>query len=300
MQSIVRVFLACIVYKLIIQRRGTLVAYLVGYGFVLPFVMVLPFYVIPLLGIRNVCFMIAISSTPIFVTFNCLEAMYGTSPPIVERDIWTYCIYYSSPIPFLISDKTKQVVKASKQEIATKAKACFLNIVLTSLFLSVLIPFGYSPFPTPRQIGQPLDSFFDVFNTGHLLNNYILACESSRDIWRCFVAHDDILTIRSLFVAGLTFLCLDGGTLAVAVTIGLLTGFSTVTVMHAPMTESTSPSEFWGKRWNRMIHAVLKVRATSFTWLLSLLCLIFMSFSFYREQSTFPFESMPYLKRRHP
>jgi hypothetical protein len=232
MQSIVRVFLACIVYKFIIQRRGTLMAYLVGYGFVLPFVILLPFYVIPLLGIRNVCLMIAISSTPIFVTFNCLEAMYGTSPPIVERDLWTYCIYYSSPIPFLISDKTQQVIKASKEEITSKAKACFLNIVLTSLLLSVLIPFAYEPFSSPRQIGQPLDSFLDIFHTGHLLNNYILAC--------------------------LTFLCLDGGTLAVAVTIGLLTGFSTVTVMHAPMTESLSPSEFWGKRWNRMIHAVLK------------------------------------------
>lgn len=177
MQSIVRVFLACIVYKFIIQRRGTLMAYLVGYGFVLPFVILLPFYVIPLLGIRNVCLMIAISSTPIFVTFNCLEAMYGTSPPIVERDLWTYCIYYSSPIPFLISDKTQQVIKASKEEITSKAKACFLNIVLTSLLLSVLIPFAYEPFSSPRQIGQPLDSFLDVFHTGHLLNNYILACE---------------------------------------------------------------------------------------------------------------------------
>jgi hypothetical protein len=139
--------------------------------------MLLPFYVIPLLGIKNVCMMIAISSTPIFVTFNCLEAMYDTSPPMVERDLWTYCIYYSSPVPFLICGKTQQLVQASTSEIMSKAKACFVNIVLTSLLLSVLIPFGYAPFPSPRKIGEPLASPFDLFDTGHLLNNYIVACE---------------------------------------------------------------------------------------------------------------------------
>jgi len=141
--------------------------------------MLLPFYIIPLLDIRNVCLMIAISATPIFVIFNCLEAMYGTSPPIVERDMLTYCIYYSSPIPFLINDETKQLVKASKREILSKARACLCNVILTILFLSVLIPLGYAPFPSPRPMGQPLSSFFDIFSMGHLLNNYIVACESS-------------------------------------------------------------------------------------------------------------------------
>lgn len=175
-QSVVRVFLACIVYKFIIQKRGTATAFMVGYGFVLPFVLLLPFYIIPLLGIRNVCLMIAISSTPIFVTFNCLEAMCGTSPPSVEKDLMTYCLYYSSPIPFLINDETKQIVKASRKEIYSKAKAVLLNIVLVSLFLSVLIPLEYAPFPSPRSMGQPITSFFNTF---HLLNNYILACKSS-------------------------------------------------------------------------------------------------------------------------
>lgn len=179
-QSIVRVFLACVVYKFIIQRRGTLTAYLVGYGFVIPFVMLLPFYIIPLLDIQNVCLMIALSATPIFVVFNCLEAMYATSPPMVEKDLWTYCIYYSSPIPFLISGETQQLVKASTREIRAKAKACLINVILTTLFLSVLIPVDYAPFPSPRPIGQPLSSIFDIFDMGHLLNNYIIACECTQ------------------------------------------------------------------------------------------------------------------------
>ena len=222
----------------------------------------MPFYIIPLLDIRNACLMITISSTPVFVIFNCLEgvcvccaremmllcrasvinlylcspafkAMYGTSPPMVENDMWTYCMYYSSPIPFLIKEEKKEFVKASKDEIIFKAKGFLINMTLLSLFFTLLIPLGYAPFPNPRPMGQPVPSFFDFFNLGHLLNNYIVAC--------------------------LTYISLDGGMLGVAAGISLMTGFSTVAVMHSPMTESSSPSDFWGRRWNRMIHAVLKV-----------------------------------------
>lgn len=203
--------------------------------------------------------MIAISSTPIFVTFNCLEAMYGTSPPSVEKDLMSYCIYYSSPIPFLFEEKTKELVKASKSEIITKSKAILVNVFLTMLLLSVLIPLDYEPFPSSRTMGQPLCAFFETY---HLLNNYILACEFSwlsRDWRRHCVRTKSNHAIFSFALIGLTYLCLDGGTLGVAVTISMMTGFSTVAVMHSPLSESTSPSDFWGRRWNRMIHAVLKV-----------------------------------------
>lgn len=48
------------------------------------------------------------------------------------------------------------------------------------------------------------------------------------------------------------------GLLAVTV---LATGRRAETVMENPILESTSPSEFWGKRWNKVVHGVLKVRA---------------------------------------
>ena len=177
MQSAVRVLLACIIYKYIIQKRGTTTAFLVGYGFILPFVVVMPFYVIPLLDIRNMCLMFSIASTPTFVFFNCLEAMYGTSPPVVEKDLMTYCIYYSSPVPFVIDHKTEKLVKTTRSEILAKAKDYMINVLLTSMFFSVLLPMVYAPFPSPRETGQSVSSIYDLLHLGHLLNNYIVACK---------------------------------------------------------------------------------------------------------------------------
>ena len=58
---------------------------------------------------------------------------------------------------------------------------------------------------------------------------------------------------------GLTSLCLDGGTLGIGLGINILTGYSTISVMHNPLSECASPSDFWGRRWNRVIHGTLKV-----------------------------------------
>lgn len=35
-------------------------------------------------------------------------------------------------------------------------------------------------------------------------------------------------------------------------------------VMENPLLKSTSPSEFWGSRWNKLIQGVLKVRVVTF------------------------------------
>lgn len=39
----------------------------------------------------------------------------------------------------------------------------------------------------------------------------------------------------------------------------IMFGTQAESVMENPVLESVSPSEFWGKRWNKLIHGVLKV-----------------------------------------
>jgi hypothetical protein len=55
-------------------------------------------------------------------------------------------------------------------------------------------------------------------------------------------------------------LFLEAGKLHFGLAISLLTGISTKTVTDHPLTRSESPSDFWGGRWNKQVHGLLKVR----------------------------------------
>jgi hypothetical protein len=57
-----------------------------------------------------------------------------------------------------------------------------------------------------------------------------------------------------------TGLFLEAGTLHFGLAISLLTGISTTIVSDSPLTRTESPSEFWGGRWNKQIHGLLKVK----------------------------------------
>jgi hypothetical protein len=48
-------------------------AFLVGYGFILPLVVILTFVLFPLLVIQNINLEISIASTPIFVFFSMAD-----------------------------------------------------------------------------------------------------------------------------------------------------------------------------------------------------------------------------------
>jgi hypothetical protein len=73
MQSIVCITIAAVIYLFIIQKRGTGTAFLMGYGFVIPFVVLMPYYLIRALDLRNMCLMISVATTPILVVFRCME-----------------------------------------------------------------------------------------------------------------------------------------------------------------------------------------------------------------------------------
>lgn len=70
---IVSIGIAAVVYKFIIQRRGSTTAYLCGYGFVIPFALWVPFYVIQCFDLRNQGLRMNLCFTPLLVVFRCLE-----------------------------------------------------------------------------------------------------------------------------------------------------------------------------------------------------------------------------------
>ena len=54
LQSVIQMFFAGFIYELIVKRRGTVVSYMIGWGFVIPTSLWLPFYLLDVLDIRYV------------------------------------------------------------------------------------------------------------------------------------------------------------------------------------------------------------------------------------------------------
>jgi Membrane bound O-acyl transferase family len=161
----------------------------------------------------------------------CRPALHGTTPSFLERDLQTYCGYYAAIVPFEYDPETGRPVKATSMYLLKKIARLFSTMALIVIAYSLMMPHNYAPFPSPSQ-PQSFTSIVDWFHWGHLLNN--------------------------LVVAGVTSLSLDGGTLGVGLGISLLSGCRTISVMDSPILCSTSPSDFWSLRWNRLVHELLK------------------------------------------
>jgi len=69
---------------------------------------------------------------------------------------------------------------------------------------------------------------------------------------------NDWYIANNLFAAVLTSTTIACGTGAFGFSICALAGLLTLDVFDNPMFESSSVSDFWGKRWNRLVHGVLK------------------------------------------
>jgi hypothetical protein len=163
--------------------------------------------------------------------------MYGTSPDFVETSMWNYCLYYCAIIPFRFDPKTGKTIKAERAEIIRKSTGLFWIYLLTMLAYSIVVPLEYAPFPSPK--GGPQSwpsSFLDLFHWGYILNNFVAAY--------------------------ITSLSLTSASLGVGLGISLLTGTSTIDAMDSPLFKSSSPSDFWGRRWNLVVHDLFKVRRT--------------------------------------
>jgi hypothetical protein len=227
LESVVNVAAAVVVYILIVKRRGSISAYLVGYGFVCPALLYLPFYLIHLLDLRNTTFKLASAAGPILMVFRTLEAMYGTVPTFAKQSMGSFILYYIATVQIEFDSKTHKLVPALRSDLVRKAIRCNFLFLQTVVVLSILISYNYRAFPS-RQIQSPADLFY----WGNLCNNYLMAF--------------------------LTSLCLEAGSTAIGLIISLLSGISTVELNDSPLTKATSPSDFWGKRWNKLVSSAMK------------------------------------------
>jgi hypothetical protein len=145
-----------------------------------------------------------------------------------------YLLYYASPLllyppsPTRVTDNQKNI---SFQHIYRHLRSFLIGLVVTGTYQSVLLqllPYGTGPASTPT-------------------NFYRWSSLLDMNIWCESLVYALLLQMYlSTFAAGL------------ALNTTLLTGHVTHPFSDAPLQRSTSPSNFWGRRWNLLIHACLK------------------------------------------
>jgi len=235
---LIQVFFQClfamVVYRFVVKYRGTASSYLVGYGLVIPTCLWLPYRLVDLLDVRNKAIKFGFGTLGTVVTFRTIEAVHGTSADrdIVESSLSNYVAYYSSLIQFDWDKNTKSRRRITVTELWTTARRIFVHYHFVSLLLSFEMQHDFRPFKSSK---VQLDAFhfnlWDLLSPSHLANCYCLG----------------LLTFYLLSTA-----------FEITAFGENVKGLATLPIFFNPLFTSTCPSEFWGKKWNLVIHRTLK------------------------------------------
>jgi hypothetical protein len=224
--SILAVFMY---YGIVLDSSGVQSSqrYLFGYGLVIPVSIWLPFQIIESFDIRGVGFRLGLVSLPMTVTLRCLESMYGFVGS-GRNSLWDY-VLGSGMIVKPCYDQDGKVVPLTAQRFGVAFHYHASWLLFFTVLYHIFKPFDYFPFATTFESNQVWVSF----DIGHLYNTFIQAF---------------------LISSTLAFSVSGVGMLA-----ALYTGvYFDSYITNNPILLSTSPSDFWGRRWNKLIHTGLK------------------------------------------
>lgn len=274
-----------IIYFCIIPARNrglNYLGYLVGFLIVIPINALFPIYFLDYVDIQNkVLRFVAAGAYSTLTFFRTSEAMYNFSPKGVESSFQTYFIYNASifPIKYKIDDYGKknddaskttkttatangsstttsipQPMKSTSTSILTTIKESFKGLFIFGFFMSTFAYCNQEPFDTPINGNEP----------GYDLNDIL--------DWKLFI--NNLIATMNFQLSLTTF------TSVIAIFPQLLFGVQTLYVMHNPMLTSRSISEFWGERWNLVIHGALKrgVFKPMYQWSNSRYCAVLSTF----------------------
>lgn len=229
------VLTAAITYHLIIapKKTDTPTAYLLGYGLFLPFWISWPHFTVKILDNRNLVFKFIVGNlVPILVKFRLFEAIYGCCPESAMRSMKDFVTHFALILVFERDPKTDALIPATNA-MKLKHLRNFVGMVFfVGAYQSVL-----TAFQDLNVFGKPIeeDGWFAVERllTWQLYANSFL--------------HAALFQIYlTLYFEGLIFCWL------------VVTGCQVKKGMHNPLGRATSPSDFWGRRWNILVHTVLK------------------------------------------
>lgn len=232
-QAVIQSIFAAFIYRFIVQNRRTASAYVLGWGICIPASMYLPFALLEFLDIRNRIICLSASILMTCVTFRCIEAMYNTSPAVVESSLFNYVAYYSSPVSFVWDEKKKCRKPADLSKVVSFAGEVLFYFLSASVVLSFVKHYDYQPFGGEITQYDKFHFGWELLSWQHLGNAY---CHG--------------LVVYLTLNTGFNLNALNE----------MIKGADVMIIFDSPFLKSRTPNDFWTERWNLMTGNLLKVK----------------------------------------
>lgn len=219
----------------------TMASIMVGYGLVIPIWAIAPYYVFELCDFQNVYVRFILSLVPILIMFRTAAVVHGFVPAHTTKSVTAFLFYYALPLPSIYDEKKQQYVKSTIARKMHLVKSLLMLNLISGVWIS-LYASNYFPSLFPTIGSQPVyDNWYPPsaqFFTDWFLN--------PRQVYLNFMTVSLYSTYMTMFAAGLQLLQ------------EVVCGIQTIEVMDNPIRQAKTPAEFWGKRWNVLIHDALK------------------------------------------
>lgn len=217
------------------ESKSSVTSAIIVFGVIIPSLVAAPYYLVEKLELQNVILKGFAVVVPLTTIFHVISTFYRYSPRGVEISLTNYLVYNCMMIPPVIVDQ-KFIPLVGMKEKLTGLKNVVKSYFVVSLVLSFheSLEYGTVASPTPHIEAEDGLYFllFKIYDTRHLADNFFFAY---------------------LFQSLLHFFILSLG-----FTAQLLVGYKCATGMNNPLLEATSPSDFWGRRWNLVVQGLLK------------------------------------------
>jgi Membrane bound O-acyl transferase family len=246
----------------------TLLAHVVAWGLLIPFWIVAPGWIMDAWGVTNLVIRFSlVVVTPTESIFRILESLYGSTPhpSVTTTSLSAFVFYFCSPILLRRRKAVAPGKAAAPISNGHAANGSGEKQLSTTKFISTTTRIGNADLL--RQLGHLVKY---LFLTGATMSLLLLASDEqwpkyglgpastpvglykwsslwNVQLWKVNLQYALLFQlILSTFGEGLIFATM------------LLTGLEAEAFADNPLGQTTSPSDFWGRRWNRLIHECLK------------------------------------------
>lgn len=210
------------------EKQGVSSALLIGYGIVIPSALYIPFEIVDILNIQSVLIRLGSISISMTIPLRCLEAMHGHSDNCKS---WRNYVLATSFIFRPAMNEERQFQPITSRFLRRNIQKYVYHMAILCVLCSILSPLDYTPFP----------------NSIHQFDQTIISLHWG-DWYNAFVLATLVNETLQMSLSGAAALA------------GLYTKtqYDYENITNYPMFLSSSPSDFWGRRWNNLIHSDLK------------------------------------------